>query len=92
MYCRYLEYGEEKWKQGATKCLNSIETFSDDVRKNFHATLDWLHEHACSRSYGLGNLSCFVKQVYEIFLSMEQISCAEQKYMVIQSYMASLVL
>ncbi|XP_048776266.2 leucine--tRNA ligase, cytoplasmic-like [Ostrea edulis] len=51
----YLEYGEEKWKQGATKCLNSIETFSDDVRKNFHATLDWLHEHACSRSYGLGS-------------------------------------
>lgn len=53
-YHRYLEYGEEKWKQLATKALSQVETYSDDVRKNFLATLDWLHEHACSRSYGLG--------------------------------------
>lgn len=51
----YLEYGEEKWKQLATKALSQVETYSDDVRKNFLATLDWLHEHACSRSYGLGS-------------------------------------
>ena len=30
--------------------------YSDEVRNNFHVTLDWLHEHACSRSYGLGKL------------------------------------
>lgn len=54
-YHRYLEYGEEKWKQLATKALSQVETYSDDVRKNFLATLDWLHEHACSRSYGLGS-------------------------------------
>jgi len=35
-----------------------METYSDDVRKNFEATLDWLHEHACSRSYGLGEWIC----------------------------------
>ncbi|XP_062608750.1 leucine--tRNA ligase, cytoplasmic-like [Saccostrea cucullata] len=51
----YLEYGEEKWKQVTAQCLNSVETYSDHVRENFHATLDWLHEHACSRSYGLGS-------------------------------------
>ena len=30
--------------------------YADESRRNFEATLDWLHEHACSRSYGLGNL------------------------------------
>ncbi|XP_042620323.1 leucine--tRNA ligase, cytoplasmic-like [Cyprinus carpio] len=28
--------------------------FCDETRKNFEATLAWLQEHACSRSYGLG--------------------------------------
>lgn len=28
--------------------------FHDEVRANFEACLDWLHEHACSRTYGLG--------------------------------------
>ena len=36
------------------KALEATETYAEDVKKNFHATLDWLHEHACSRSYGLG--------------------------------------
>lgn len=30
------------------------ECFSDEVRKNFEASFDWLQEHACSRTYGLG--------------------------------------
>lgn len=29
--------------------------FHDEVRSNFEACLDWLHEHACSRTYGLGS-------------------------------------
>ena len=32
-----------------------MNTFSDDVRKNFEMTLGWLQEHACSRTYGLGS-------------------------------------
>uniref|UniRef100_A0A915I6H1 leucine--tRNA ligase n=1 Tax=Romanomermis culicivorax TaxID=13658 RepID=A0A915I6H1_ROMCU len=51
----YLNYGDPEWKQDATNALVHIETFSEDVRNNFLATLDWLHEHACSRSYGLGS-------------------------------------
>lgn len=50
----YLDYGEESWKAQALKCLEEVETYADEVRKNFIATLDWLHEHACSRSFGLG--------------------------------------
>uniref|UniRef100_A0A0K0EDH3 leucine--tRNA ligase n=1 Tax=Strongyloides stercoralis TaxID=6248 RepID=A0A0K0EDH3_STRER len=50
----YLNYGDPEWKNMAKKCLNQLETYSDDVRKNFERTIDWLHEYACSRSYGLG--------------------------------------
>ncbi|XP_017875830.1 leucine--tRNA ligase, cytoplasmic isoform X2 [Ceratina calcarata] len=50
----YLDYGEEIWKKQATKCLNDLNTFHDEVKKNFLACLDWLHEYACSRTYGLG--------------------------------------
>uniref|UniRef100_A0A673YUN3 Leucine--tRNA ligase, cytoplasmic n=1 Tax=Salmo trutta TaxID=8032 RepID=A0A673YUN3_SALTR len=50
----YLDYGDNEWKQQAMECLKPLETFCDETRKNFEATLDWLQEHACSRTYGLG--------------------------------------
>ncbi|XP_071120452.1 leucine--tRNA ligase, cytoplasmic-like isoform X1 [Mytilus edulis] len=50
----YLEYGEKTWRDLATKALSNIDTYSEDCRRNFLSTLDWLKEHACSRSYGLG--------------------------------------
>lgn len=49
-----MDYGEPVWRAQAEKCLASMNTFSEDVRNNFISTLDWLREHACSRSYGLG--------------------------------------
>lgn len=53
----YLDYGEEAWKKEAMKALENLNTFHDEVRKNFMACLDWLHEYACSRTYGLGKSS-----------------------------------
>lgn len=50
----YLNYGEPKWRSITEKALENLETFNDQVRKNFQASLEWLHEHACSRTYGLG--------------------------------------
>lgn len=50
----YLDYGEENWKKEALQALKNLNTFHDEVRKNFIAGLDWLHEYACSRTYGLG--------------------------------------
>ncbi|KAL3267329.1 hypothetical protein HHI36_011460 [Cryptolaemus montrouzieri] len=50
----YLSYGEESWKKQAEKCLSNMNTYHDEVRKNFIASLNWLHEYACSRTYGLG--------------------------------------
>lgn len=45
----YLNYGEPKWKAQAEKALNSMNTYHDEVKKNFGACLNWLHEYACSR-------------------------------------------
>lgn len=50
----YLDYGEPKWRAEAQKNLDSMETYHDEVRRNFEATLEWLKGHACSRTYGLG--------------------------------------
>ncbi len=50
----YLDYGEDEWKKITTECLDGVNCFHDEVRKNFDATLGWLREHACSRTYGLG--------------------------------------
>lgn len=74
----YLDYGEVTWRARTTEALEKTDTFHDEVRKNFSATLgmpcdviclcffftffkfifvflkDWLREHACSRTYGLG--------------------------------------
>lgn len=51
----YLDYGEEQWKNQAKKALEKMNLYHDEVRRNFNFVLDWLHEHACSRTYGLGS-------------------------------------
>jgi len=51
----YLDYGEKGWKELAGRAVDKMETFSEEVRKNFVSTLGWLQEHACSRTYGLGS-------------------------------------
>ncbi|XP_041049891.1 leucine--tRNA ligase, cytoplasmic isoform X1 [Carcharodon carcharias] len=50
----YLDYGEETWKKQAVGCLSTLETFCEETRRNFEASLEWLQDHACSRTYGLG--------------------------------------
>jgi leucyl-tRNA synthetase len=50
----YLDYGLQEWKDQTRDVLKGLQTFSSEVQHGFEATLDWLQEHACSRSYGLG--------------------------------------
>merc|ERR1711892_1188287 len=51
----YIDYGEEEWRGLTQQAVDQLETFTDEVKKNFNSTLDWLTEHACSRTYGLGS-------------------------------------
>lgn len=51
----YLNYGDPLWKKETKAALSHLNTYCDEVKRNLEATIDWLHEHACSRSYGLGS-------------------------------------
>jgi leucyl-tRNA synthetase len=50
----FLDYGNEQWKQEAKRALDQMNVYHTETRNQFDAVLGWLHEHACSRSYGLG--------------------------------------
>lgn len=50
----FLDYGNEDWKNQVRHALNRLKTYPASSRRNFNETIDWLHEHACSRTYGLG--------------------------------------
>ena len=54
----YLKYGEEEWKKIVEEHVNSdrFQTYNPAVKNMFLGTLEWLHEWACSRNFGLGTL------------------------------------
>ena len=59
----FLNYGEEKWKALVDKHLNgTLETYNPATLKKFQETLEWLHEWACSREFGLGTKLPWDKQ------------------------------
>ena len=41
-------------------CLERMELYHEDTRNGFKYTLGWLHQWACSRSFGLGALCASV--------------------------------
>ncbi|CDI97282.1 leucyl tRNA synthetase [Echinococcus multilocularis] len=49
----YLDYGNKDWKAKTRKALTAVN-MTDEARNSIDATLNWLQEHACSRTYGLG--------------------------------------
>eukprot|EP00040_Diaphanoeca_grandis_P017534 m.91598 g.91598 ORF g.91598 m.91598 type:complete len:1074 (-) comp26486_c1_seq1:257-3478(-) len=52
----YLVYGEPVWRDQVKEYVNGdFECFDQATKDKFNASLDWLHEHACSRIYGLGS-------------------------------------
>lgn len=58
----YLDYGEAGWKELARKCLDQLNTYGEETRNQFVSVLEWLHEWACSRSFGLGSRLPWDKQ------------------------------
>lgn len=51
----YMDYGEDQWKEQAKKLVRNMNTFADEILNAFEGTLNWLHQWACARSYGLGS-------------------------------------
>ncbi|WFD44928.1 leucine--tRNA ligase [Malassezia psittaci] len=51
----YLDYGETQWKAQAEKLLAQMNTYQQETRHSFEGVLNWLHQWACARTYGLGS-------------------------------------
>ncbi|PLW40185.1 hypothetical protein PCASD_12297 [Puccinia coronata f. sp. avenae] len=51
----YLDYGEPTWQAKAFKLLERMNIRDAATKKKFQEDLDWLHQWACARSYGLGS-------------------------------------
>jgi len=41
--------------QQAIKCVSTMDCYADETKRQFQHTLGWMHQWACSRSYGLGS-------------------------------------
>ncbi|OZC06090.1 hypothetical protein X798_06927 [Onchocerca flexuosa] len=50
-----IESQNDRDKLAEAKSEVYLKGFYDGVRRNLDSTIDWLHEHACCRSYGLGS-------------------------------------
>jgi leucyl-tRNA synthetase len=50
----FIDYGNEKWKEEVKHALDQMNVYPTITRHQFEAVLNWLHEHVCSRSFGLG--------------------------------------
>jgi len=50
----FLNYGDEAWKEKATKCLDGMNILPQEIRPEFSHVIGWLHERACARQHGLG--------------------------------------
>lgn len=51
----YLDYGEESWLKQAQACVAKMDCYAEETKRQFEHTLGWMHQWACSRSYGLGS-------------------------------------
>ena len=52
----YLKYGEAEWRDAVKAHVKSdaFQAYNPAAQNQYTATLDWLGEWACSRSFGLG--------------------------------------
>ncbi|CAK5271807.1 unnamed protein product [Mycena citricolor] len=52
----YMDYGEEKWRAATERALSKMHFYSAETQHSFEATLGWLNQWACARTYGLGSV------------------------------------
>jgi leucyl-tRNA synthetase len=51
----YLRYGEAQWQEVVRKHVESaLEVYNPQTKKDLLLAVEWLHEWACSRGFGLG--------------------------------------
>ena len=45
----FLNYGDKRWKEKAHEAIEKMNFYPDKLKENFHYTVDWLKNWACSR-------------------------------------------
>ena len=50
----FIEYNNEDWKKQTHKCLDKMQIFPEQNRKQLDYVIDWLNRWACVREFGLG--------------------------------------
>ena len=50
----FIDYGNEKWKKLAKKCLEKMNIVPEKTRNEYLYAIDWFKQKPCSRNRGLG--------------------------------------
>ncbi|MEM7827934.1 MAG: leucine--tRNA ligase, partial [Candidatus Aenigmatarchaeota archaeon] len=50
----FIDYGNEEWKRKTHELIDKIKIIPENTRREYHNTVDWLHERACARRHGFG--------------------------------------
>jgi len=50
----FLKFSDQAWKKRTHECINKMTFYPEDARQQFHNTVDWLNDKACTRKSGLG--------------------------------------
>jgi len=45
----FLNYKDKGWKALAHECVDDMAAYPEELKKNFHYTIDWLRDWACTR-------------------------------------------
>ena len=52
----FIDYGNVEWKKDVHSLINSMSIIPQEIKIEFHNTVDWLREKACARGSGMGTL------------------------------------
>ncbi|CAF4160835.1 unnamed protein product, partial [Adineta steineri] len=58
----FLDYGNAEWKEETKRALAQMNVYNNEARNQYQGVIEWLHEYACSRSFGLGTKLPWDKQ------------------------------
>ncbi|MBI4015470.1 MAG: leucine--tRNA ligase [Candidatus Aenigmarchaeota archaeon] len=57
----FIDYGNEKWKEKAKKCIETMDVYPKEYKAELPAIVDWLDARPCVRRRGLGTEFPFEK-------------------------------
>ncbi|OKY77622.1 MAG: Leucyl-tRNA synthetase [Candidatus Methanohalarchaeum thermophilum] len=50
----FIDYKNQEWKRKTHDAIDEMDLVPDEIDSDFHHTIDWLKEWACTRKVGLG--------------------------------------